>query len=222
MRRVLIYVAIALVLLLSIAGWALWRRVPAPKNVRREIERPKETILATYENTFRCTLYYSPREAGFTQEGGFDLTPETKPGLEERVFPKDFLRAVELEGFGRLKAPIGDKAYIRHGSGKWGFANQPVDAHDRPLIPKQTCAIARPHNLVAPNAMLSIRCRGVPVEFDRLRWRVSDSGSGLEPRQLDLYWGEDDPLGPGRKLSKPKGFEGDLLNPTIMVVAGMK
>ncbi|HEY2837790.1 MAG TPA: hypothetical protein VGJ26_01485, partial [Pirellulales bacterium] len=96
---------------------------------------------------------------------------------------------------------------------------QPVDHRQQPLIPKQSCAISSRHALVTPDARLRIRCPGIPETFSKLQWKVTDTGSGLESRQLDLYWGEDDPLGPGKKLSRPKGFEGELLNPTIMVIA---
>src|SRR6476469_10777478 len=35
-----------------------------------------------------CTLYYTPRESGFTFERGFDATPVTKPGLRGRTHPR--------------------------------------------------------------------------------------------------------------------------------------
>src|SRR5690348_2253271 len=47
-----------------------------------------------------CTLYYTPKESGFTSERGFDATPVTKPGLNGRTYPRDFLRSVKKEGFG--------------------------------------------------------------------------------------------------------------------------
>ena len=53
-----------------------------------------------------CTLYYTPKESGFTFERGFDATPVTKPGLHGRKYPRDFLRSVKKEGFGRIAAPV--------------------------------------------------------------------------------------------------------------------
>ena len=177
-------------------------------------------VIATYEKTFQCSVYYTPLETGFVQERGFEPALETRPGLGGRKYPKEFLRAVELEGFGHLKEPVEGKDYLRYWSGKWGFADQPIDNRQRPLIPKHSCAISQPHALIAENAIIAIRCDGLPMDFHKLRWHITDTGSGLKARQLDLYWGEDDPLGPGKKLSRPHGFEGELTNPTVMVLAG--
>src|ERR1051325_1561566 len=47
-----------------------------------------------------CTLYYTPKESGFTFERGFDATPVTKRGLQGRKYPRDFLRSVKKEGVG--------------------------------------------------------------------------------------------------------------------------
>jgi hypothetical protein len=72
--------------------------------------------------------------------------------------------------------------------------------------------------LVKPDAVLRIRCAAAPLHFNKLRWKVSDTGSGLHEKQLDLYWGEDDPLGTGKRLTQPKGFDCDLINPTVLVL----
>ncbi len=53
-----------------------------------------------------CTLYYTPKESGFTFERGFDATPVTKRGLRGRKYPRDFLRSVKKEGFGRIVTPV--------------------------------------------------------------------------------------------------------------------
>src|SRR5262245_43354958 len=53
-----------------------------------------------------CTLYYTPKESGFTFERGFDAAPVTKPGLQGRKYPRDFLRSVKKEGFGRITTPV--------------------------------------------------------------------------------------------------------------------
>jgi len=223
-RRVIILLLLILALLTGAEGWWMWREhhPAAPHFVRLEISAmtpPPENILATYSHTFRCTLYYSPQETGFTPEGGFDMSLETKAGLQDHRYPRDFLRAVEMEGFGRLKEPVEGQPYIRYWSKQWGFAAQPIDNHQRPLIAKQSCAISQPYERVQPEALLRVNSPDLPFHFNNLRWKVCDTGSGLKTRQLDLYWGEDDPLGPGKKLCQPKGFEYELNNPTVLVVA---
>jgi hypothetical protein len=63
-----------------------------------------------------CTLYYTPKESGFTFERGFDATPVTKRGLRGRKYPRDFLRSVE----GRLwliATPVNGRNYIRYNGG---------------------------------------------------------------------------------------------------------
>jgi len=37
-----------------------------------------------------CTLYYTPKESGFTFERGFDATAVRNPGLHGRKYPRDF------------------------------------------------------------------------------------------------------------------------------------
>src|SRR5438034_10529822 len=48
-----------------------------------------------------CTLYYTPKESGFTFERGFDATPGTKAGLRRRKYPRGCLRSRRKERFGR-------------------------------------------------------------------------------------------------------------------------
>jgi len=224
MRRKLILIALLITVLISFVVGVRQQqkgRLSESCSVRSTIpvEPPNENVLATYPNTFRCTLYYSPRETGFTREQGFNMALETKPGLDDHLYSKDFLRAVEMEGFGRLKEPIDGKPFIRYWSKKWGFIEQPVDNHQRPLIPRESCAVSQPYALVKSEALLRIDSPALPLPFNHLRWRVKDTGSGVAARQLDLYWSEDDPLGPGKKVCIPKGFDHDLINPTVHVIA---
>src|SRR5256886_8880428 len=73
-----------------------------------------------------CTLYYTPKESGFTFERGFDATPTTKPGLHGRMYPRDFLRSVKKEGFGQISTPVNGKHYISYsGGGLYSFAFHP-------------------------------------------------------------------------------------------------
>ncbi len=34
---------------------------------------------------------------------------------------------------------------------------------------------------------------------------IVDTGSGLQRWQVDLYWGEDEPRGPGDLMARPRG-----------------
>ena len=49
----------------------------------------------TYPRIFFCTIYYTPKESGFTTERGFDATPITAAGLHGHKYPRDFLLAVK-------------------------------------------------------------------------------------------------------------------------------
>src|SRR5437588_9455134 len=73
-----------------------------------------------------CTLYYTPKESGFTFERGFDATPVIKPGLHGRKYPRDFLRSVKKEGFGRITMSVNGRNYIRYNGGdSYGFSSAP-------------------------------------------------------------------------------------------------
>src|SRR5260370_30414824 len=71
-----------------------------------------------------CTLYYTPKESGFTFERGFDAALVTKPGLHGRKYPRDFLRSVKKEGVGRITTPVNGRYYIRYNDGdSYAFAS---------------------------------------------------------------------------------------------------
>src|SRR5438105_1258856 len=73
-----------------------------------------------------CTLYYTPKESGFTFERGFDATRVTKSGLHGRTYPRDFLRSVKKEGYGRITTPVNGHNYIRYNDGgSYSFAGPP-------------------------------------------------------------------------------------------------
>ncbi|PYK04285.1 MAG: hypothetical protein DME63_00255 [Verrucomicrobia bacterium] len=73
-----------------------------------------------------CTLYYTSKESGFTFERGFDATRITKPGLHGRTYPRDFLRSVKKEGYGRIVTPVNGHNYIRYNGGdSYGYSSAP-------------------------------------------------------------------------------------------------
>src|SRR5437870_1298688 len=74
--------------------------LPIPLALRADIPWPEVVQRLAYENEklarrpqghngeyfVVCTLYYTPKESGFTFERGFDATPVTKPGLGGRKY----------------------------------------------------------------------------------------------------------------------------------------
>jgi hypothetical protein len=74
------------------------------------------------------------------------------------------------------------------------------------------------HELVRSQANFRVHAPGLPKAFLQARWEVCDTGSGLKPGQIDFYWGEDAPLGPGAMLSRPRGMPSAAFNPTVLVL----
>src|SRR4029434_9032617 len=96
--------------------------IPWPEDVRR-IAYETETLARrpqghNGEYFVVCTVYYTPIESGFTFERGFDATPVTKPGLRGRKYPRDFLRSVKKEGFGRITTPVNGRHYLYYNGDK--------------------------------------------------------------------------------------------------------
>lgn len=188
------------------------------KRVAELEKRPVKRVNGEYRRVFFCTIYYTPLESGFTKEDGFDVTPVAAPGLGGRKYPQAFLNAVRMEGVGRLKEPVRGFHYIAHSRDRYKFVRAPIGVNDRPLIPRNSCAVSRKNLHLPRGARLRIKSDFMSLEVGSDNWRAIDTGSGLHPRQIDLYWGEDAPRGPiGRNLARPKGtifeysFEVDVI-----------
>lgn len=151
-----------------------------------------------------CTLYYTPMESGFTAERGFDVTPETRPGLKGRTYPREFLQAIKKEGFGRLITAVNGLDYIRYeGEGLYGFAKH-VTGRGGVLVPGFSAATRRGQSHFRYGVELRIGGEAICEVFESEDWKVMDTGGGLRRWHIDLYWGEDEPLGPGRLAARPK------------------
>src|SRR2546422_1775181 len=101
-----------------------------------------------------CTLYYTPVESGFTFKRGFDATPVTKPGLHGRTYPRDFLRSVKKEGFGRITTPVNGRYYIRYsGSDSYAFASHATGAGGV-LVPRYSAAMKGGHGGLRRGAVI--------------------------------------------------------------------
>ena len=151
-----------------------------------------------------CTLYYTPMESGFSFASGFDATPVTKPGLDGRKYPRDFLRSVKKEGFGRIAVPVNGRHYIRYVSGNsYSYASRPTGGPE--LVPRFSAAIKFKQSELRRGAIVETSSPKVKEVFGSTRWKIVDTGGGLRRWQLDLYYGEDEPLGPGRFMARPRG-----------------
>jgi hypothetical protein len=152
-----------------------------------------------------CTLYYTPMESGFTSERGFDATPVTKPGLHGRRYPRDFLRSVKKEGFGRMREPVNGHNYMRYNGGEsFAFGSRPTGGGGV-LVARYSAAVKAGQASLRRGAMIETTDSTVRRVFGSTRWKIVDTGGGLRRWQVDLYWGEDEPLGPGRFMARPRG-----------------
>jgi hypothetical protein len=152
-----------------------------------------------------CTLYYTPLESGFTSERGFDAKPVTKPGLHRRRYPRDFLRSVKKEGFGRIITPVNNRSYIRYNGGdSFAFASKPAGGGGI-LVARFSAAVKSGQSGLHRGVMIQTPDSTVRQVFGSTRWKIIDTGGGLRKWQVDLYYGEDDPLGPGGFMARPRG-----------------
>ena len=153
-----------------------------------------------------CTLYYTPMESGFTFERGFDATPVTRPGLRGRKYPRDFLVSVRKEGFGRLREPVNGCDYLRYrGGNSYSFAWHVSGRGIAPLVPRFSAATRSGQRGLGYGAIVETPAPSVRQVFGSTRWKIVDTGGGLRRWQIDLYYGEDEPLGPGRFMARPRG-----------------
>ena len=150
-----------------------------------------------------CTLYYTPMESGFTFERGFDATLVTKPGLHGRKYPRDFLRAVKKEGVGRIVTPVNGRHYIHYDGGSYGFASQPTGGGGA-LVPRFSAAVKLGQSGLQRGLVIETSSPNVKEVFGSTRWKIVDTGGGLRRWQIDCYYGEDEPLGPGRLMARPR------------------
>jgi hypothetical protein len=185
--------------------------------IRAEIPWPEVVQRLAYENEklarrpqghsgeyfVVCTLYYTPIESGFTFNRGFDATPVTKPGLHGRRYPRDFLRSVMKEGFGRISTPVNGRNYIHYSGGNsFGFASAPASGGGT-LVARFSAAARLRQSGLHRGVVLETPAATVRQVFGSTRWKIVDTGGGLRRWQIDLYYGDDEPLGPGHLMARP-------------------
>lgn len=172
----------------------------------REVRAEKTPDGTSYPHIFFCTVYYTPKESGFTADRGFDVTPASASGLGGRTYPRSFLNSVKKEGFGRLVTPVGGRNYIQYvGGGRFRFAKVPLGSRGNVLVPRKSCAVSTRNRFLRQRLALLIKSETVDECLGSRDWEVADTGGGIHPLQIDLYYGEDEPRGPvGRQLARPR------------------
>lgn len=164
-----------------------------------------------------CTVYYTPKESGFTFERGFDATPVTKPGLHGRRYPRDFLRSVKKEGVGRIVTPVDGRHYIHYNGGSYSFASQPSSGAGA-LIPRFSAAAKLGQSGLRRGTLIETFSPKAQETFGSTRWKIVDTGGGLRRWQIDCYYGEDEPLGPGRMMARPRATTFEYVYATVRIV----
>src|SRR5947207_8442331 len=165
-----------------------------------------------------CTLYYTPMESGFTFQRGFDAIPVTKPGLHGRTYPRDYLRSVKKEGFGRIVTPVSGHHYIRYNGGdSFAFASHPTGGGGV-LVARYSAAAKLGQSGLRHGGIIETESPTVQKVFGSTRWKIMDTGGGLRRWQMDCYYGEDEPLGPAKFIGRPRAttFEYAYANARIM------
>lgn len=151
-----------------------------------------------------CTLYYTPKESGFTFERGFDAARITKPGLRGRTYPRDFLRSVKKEGYGRITAAVNGHNYIKYvGGNSYAYSSSGPSGGGGTLVPRFSAA-ARLSGPLRRGWVLETSSADMQSVFGSSRWKIVDTGGGLRRWQIDCYYGEDEPLGPGKFMGRPR------------------
>jgi hypothetical protein len=148
---------------------------------------------------FFSTVYYTPLETGFTAARGFDRTPTRMKGAGGRKFAADFVRAVVMEGFGRLAEPVDDKPYLAY-NGR--LHRRILGNRNNELVPRDSIAVNTKNPLVPSGRKVWVLDPEIYNQFGAALYTVADTGGGLFRNQIDLYWGEDDPRGPGSGVAR--------------------
>lgn len=148
---------------------------------------------------FFSTVYYTPLETGFTAERGFDRTPTGMKGAGGRKFAADFVRAVVMEGFGRLAEPVDDKPYLAY-NGR--LHRRILGNRNNELVPRESIAVNTKNPLVPSGRKVWVLDPEIYNQFGAALYTVADTGGGLFRNQIDLYRGEDDARGPGSGVAR--------------------
>jgi hypothetical protein len=111
---------------------------------------------------------------------------------------------VKKEGFGRITTPVNGRNYIRYnGSDSYAFASNAMGGSGA-LVPRYSAAMMGGRGGLRRGAVIETTSAEVQKIFGSNRWKIMDTGGGLRRWQVDCYFGEDEPLGPGKLQGRPR------------------
>jgi hypothetical protein len=111
---------------------------------------------------------------------------------------------VKKEGCGRITTPVTGRHYIRYiGGNSYSFTSHPTSGGGA-LVPRLSAAAKLGQSGLRRGAVIETFSRSVRKAFGSRRWKIVDTGGGLRRWQVDCYYGEDEPLGPGKLMARPR------------------
>src|SRR5207237_545354 len=119
---------------------------------------------------------------------------------------------------GRIVTPVNGRHYIRYAGGdSFGFASAPTGGGGV-LVDRYSAAAKLGQSGLRRGAIIETQSPAVQKVFASTRWKIMDTGGGLRRWQMDCYFGEDEPLGPGKFMGRPRAttFEYAYANARII------
>jgi len=71
-------------------------------------------------------------------------------------------------------------------------------------VPRYSAALKGGHGRLRRGAIIETSSSELQKIFGSNRWKIMDTGGGLRQWQIDCYFGEDEPLGPGKLQGRPR------------------
>ena len=101
--------------------------------------------------------------------------------------------------------PVNGRQYIQYNGGNsFAFASRPTGGGGT-LVARFSAATKLGQSVLRHGVIIETSSSTVKEVFGSTRWKIVDTGGGLRRWQVDLYYGEDEPLGPGRFMGRPRG-----------------
>ena len=111
---------------------------------------------------------------------------------------------MKKEGFGRIVTPVNGRNYIHYNGGdSYAFGSAPTGGGGV-LVPGFSGAMKSTQGVLRHGAIVETESPDVQKVFRSNRWKIMDTGGGLRRWQIDCYYGEDEPLGPGKLMGRPR------------------